>query len=148
MMSKRNRRGHHVNPIYDMDADRLRPDGTKTDRTQPEPTLSSTWHGVDETFDVWYTPPLESVLISIMLEIAEEREAGRVKPFIEVSLPKLVDNKYHRRRGMGEPIGVIQKSKPFVQRTETEADRYERRQEEVRALRAKNDAAMRRILEN
>ena len=131
--NKKNQQGYTQLPIWDPVEDRFQPGITQTARLD-EANGGGAYHEVDHTTDAFFSSlnspaALTSVIQSIMVEIAEEREAGVLRPFVE-----------------GEPIGMIQKRKPFTSPPETRAQRYERKQEEIRALRASNDAAIRRIL--
>jgi len=76
------------------------------------------------------TLKLDTALENIRDEMADDYEAGKVRPFVE-----------------GEPIGVIhnQKRGP-AKMLKTEAELYAERQKVLRELRVKNDEAMNTIL--
>jgi hypothetical protein len=97
--------------------------------TTPDAAPAGAHYAADLETATFYDTMLDTTVRDIMIEIAEEREHGLVRPFVE-----------------GEPIGMIQKPKPFNPPVETRAKRYERKQQELRALRASNDAAIRRTL--
>lgn len=127
-MKRHNNQGHVQHPTWDPDTERLNSAVLHTEKSRgddaPRP---NTYHGIDESLEAWYTGA--GLVLSIMMEIAEEREAGTLRPFVE-----------------GEPIGKIQKRKPFRPPLESPAQRYEQRQERLRTLRVKNDRAIARIL--
>lgn len=79
-------------------------------------------------------PDLEPLVREIMLEIAEERMAGKLRPFVE-----------------GEPIGVLPRLVRKRALTDTEVckarnRRMEDHRREMLALRKSNDEDMRRLL--
>jgi hypothetical protein len=144
---EKNTKGFVQLPMWDPIDDKFQ-DGTQVSKTADTDGIpSATYHEVDMTMEMFLYPPLTAVIQSIMVEIAEEREAGRVRPFVELSLPKLIENEKHRRRGMGEMLGTIQPRKTFKPPLDTPAQRWERQQEEIRTLRKQNDRAIMRILE-
>ena len=81
----------------------------------------------------YFEPNFEETLREVCLEVAEMRIEKRLRPFVE-----------------GEPIGAYKKPpKPKrvtdAQVREYKRKRYEWGQEELRALRAKNDAELKRL---
>jgi len=83
----------------------------------------------DEWADDGTTLILETALDFIRQEIADDYEAGKVKPFVE-----------------GEQIGMRQPRRMLVTYIETPEKRWERRQKALRALRARNDHRIREEL--
>lgn len=69
---------------------------------------------------------LEAALDNIRTELAEEYMAGKRRPFVE-----------------GEPIGTIRPRRLVIGLPETPAERWRRRQDELLALRQKNNKALR-----
>jgi hypothetical protein len=127
---RRDKSGFQQLPMWDPTEEQFQ-DGTQTGRPRQILALpgSKTYFAADVEATTFYDTMIDSTVRDIMVEIAQEREYGLVRPFVE-----------------GEPIGMIQKPKPFNPPVETRAQRYERKQQELRTLRASNDAAINRIL--